>query len=144
MRAEGVGGEVADWIALIAWLLETRREGIQLLGGRGAGLVTGVCRASAVTVGSAVLFSSSGWRELSRKSDAGLVLLAHELVHVRQYRERGPFRFLWAYGREYLAGRWRGLSHQGAYRAISFEEEARRGEAVARHLLKHEALLRGN
>jgi hypothetical protein len=52
-------------------------------------------------------------------------LIAHELVHVRQWRELGavPFlvRYLGAYGR----GRWRGLGHRAAYEAIPLEAEAR-------------------
>jgi Domain of unknown function (DUF4157) len=52
-------------------------------------------------------------------------LLAHELVHVRQWREEGVFGFLWRYLRAYLSGRRRGLSHREAYRSIYFEVEAR-------------------
>ena len=54
-----------------------------------------------------------------------LALLAHELVHVRQYRELGAWRFRWAYLREYLAGRLGRLDHEAAYRSISFERAAR-------------------
>lgn len=61
-----------------------------------------------------------------------LALLAHELVHVRQYRELGAWRFRLAYLREYLAGRLRGLGHDAAYRNISFEREARVVEARVR------------
>lgn len=52
-------------------------------------------------------------------------LLAHELVHVRQWRELGAPRFLWAYLTAYLRGRLRGLGHREAYRAIPLEVEAR-------------------
>ena len=66
-----------------------------------------------------------------------LALLAHELVHVRQYRELGPWRFRWAYVREYLAGRARRLGHEAAYRNISFECAARELEArVRRELIR--------
>jgi len=57
-------------------------------------------------------------------------LLAHELVHVRQWREQGPVRFLLSYLREYLRGRRAGLGHWQAYLAISAEVEARRLAAV--------------
>lgn len=72
-----------------------------------------------------------GW-----KSDAdaeALALLAHELVHVRQYRELGAWRFRWAYLREYLAGRLAQLGHEEAYRNISFERVARELEERVRH-----------
>lgn len=61
-----------------------------------------------------------------------LALLAHELVHVRQYRDLGTWRFRWAYLREYLAGRMRGLGHDAAYRNISFERAAREVEEQVR------------
>ncbi len=51
-------------------------------------------------------------------------LLAHELVHVRQWRELGTLRFLGRYLGEYLRARFAGRSHADAYRAISLEREA--------------------
>ena len=51
-------------------------------------------------------------------------LLRHELVHVRQAGELGVVRFLWRYVAEYLRNRRRGMTHDAAYRAISFEAEA--------------------
>jgi len=51
-------------------------------------------------------------------------LLRHELVHVRQAGELGTARFLWRYAAEYLRNRRRGMTHDAAYRAISFEAEA--------------------
>ncbi len=61
-----------------------------------------------------------------------LALLAHELVHVRQYRDLGAWRFRWAYLREYLAGRLRQQGHATAYRNISFERAAREVEERVR------------
>lgn len=58
-----------------------------------------------------------------RERDRGL--LAHELVHVRQWRELGAARFLVRYLSAYARGRWRGLGHKAAYEAIPFEAEAR-------------------
>lgn len=52
-------------------------------------------------------------------------LLAHELVHVRQWRDLGVVRFLWRYLSAYARGRLGGLSHQAAYLAIPLEVEAR-------------------
>lgn len=51
-------------------------------------------------------------------------LLAHELVHVRQYRERGVLRFLAGYLGRYLLLRLGGWSHQDAYRRLPEEIEA--------------------
>ncbi len=52
-------------------------------------------------------------------------LLAHELVHVRQWRELGAARFLWRYLGAYARNRVAGLGHQQAYEAIPLEVEAR-------------------
>jgi hypothetical protein len=52
-------------------------------------------------------------------------LLAHELVHVRQWRELGAPRFLWRYLGAYARGRRAGLGHRPAYEAIPLEVEAR-------------------
>ena len=52
------------------------------------------------------------------------VLLRHEMVHVRQMEQLGVPRFLWRYVGEYVRNRLRGMDHDAAYRAISFEREA--------------------
>ena len=52
-------------------------------------------------------------------------LIAHELVHVHQWRELGPLRFLTAYLTAYLRGLARFRSHRRSYRAIPAEVEAR-------------------
>lgn len=60
-------------------------------------------------------------------------LVRHELVHVRQMGEIGFLPFLWRYLREYAGNRRRGMSHDDAYLAVSFEVEAfaaERGETV--------------
>jgi hypothetical protein len=53
------------------------------------------------------------------------VLIAHELVHVRQYAERGHVRFLARYLRDYARNLLRLRSHRKAYLAIPTEVEAR-------------------
>ena len=72
------------------------------------------------------IYLAADWTE-SEDADA-LALLAHELVHVRQYRQLGAWHFRWAYLREYLSGRFRNLGHEAAYRNISFERAAREVE----------------
>jgi hypothetical protein len=51
-------------------------------------------------------------------------LLAHELEHVRQYREQGFVGFLVRYLVSYLGLRLRGWGHQGAYRRLPAEVSA--------------------
>ena len=54
-------------------------------------------------------------------------LLAHELVHARQWAELGVARFLWRYLLAYAANLRRLRGHQAAYLAIPLEAEAREG-----------------
>jgi hypothetical protein len=65
------------------------------------------------------------WVLLRRGHEHDRDLIAHELVHVRQWRELGPVRFLLRYLGAYAGGRRRGLGHQAAYEAIPLEAEAR-------------------
>jgi len=58
------------------------------------------------------------------------VVLRHEMVHVLQMEELGVPRFLWRYLGEYVRNRLRGMNHDAAYRAISFEVEAFAVEAA--------------
>ena len=73
---------------------------------------------AAMTLGRVIL--------LRRDHVADTALVAHELVHVRQWRELGVARFLWRYLGAYFRGRVAGLGHQQAYEAIPLEVEARR------------------
>jgi hypothetical protein len=65
------------------------------------------------------------WILLRRGHDHDRELIAHELVHVRQWRELGATRFLVRYFGAYSRGRWRRLGHRAAYEAIPLEIEAR-------------------
>ena len=76
------------------------------------------------------MYLAAGWRDDT--DPEFLALLAHELVHVGQYRDLGTWRFRRAYLGEYLAGRCRGLGHEAAYRDISFERAAREVEERVR------------
>jgi hypothetical protein len=76
------------------------------------------------------VYLASGWQDGA--DEEVLALLAHELVHVRQYRDLGAWRFRWAYLREYLSGRLVRLGHDAAYRNISFERVAREVEERVR------------
>ena len=71
----------------------------------------------AMTIGRFVL--------VRRGRDHDVGLMAHELVHVQQWREHGALRFLTRYLSEYLRARFRGQPHWAAYAAISYEAEAR-------------------
>lgn len=74
---------------------------------------------TAWTLGRRVLMRDSAWG-----NDRSDQLVAHELVHVAQWRDAGVLRFLRDYLSAYLAGRRRGLGHWGAYREIPAEVEA--------------------
>jgi len=62
---------------------------------------------------------------LLRGHEDRAVLIAHELVHVRQYAERGHVRFLARYLWDYARNLVRLRSHRQAYLAIPTEVEAR-------------------
>lgn len=64
-----------------------------------------------------------------RIEDRSTTLLAHELVHVRQFAELGAARFLVIYIGSYLANLVRLRNHREAYLAIPLEVEARREAA---------------
>lgn len=51
-------------------------------------------------------------------------LLAHELVHVRQWRTLGFFGFVVRYVGAYVRWRLRGYGHWASYRRIPLEVEA--------------------
>lgn len=50
--------------------------------------------------------------------------IAHELVHVRQWKSLGVTRFLYRYLSGYLRARRSGAPHRHAYAAIPLEKEA--------------------
>lgn len=52
-------------------------------------------------------------------------LIAHELMHIEQWRRLGAFRHVTQYLGDYLKGRRQRLGHWEAYRAIRLEVEAR-------------------
>jgi hypothetical protein len=62
---------------------------------------------------------------LVRGHEASPPLLAHELVHVRQYADRGTVRFLVRYLADYARNLVRLRNHREAYLAIPAEVEAR-------------------
>jgi hypothetical protein len=72
---------------------------------------------AAMTLGRVVL--------VRRGHERDRALLAHELVHVRQWRELGVATFLWRYLCAYATCRVRGAGHQDAYESIPLEVEAR-------------------
>lgn len=62
-------------------------------------------------------------------------LLNHERIHIAQVERLGVARFYFLYLKEYFQNRRKGLSHQGAYREISFEKEAFRFQDNPEELL---------
>ncbi|MFL5784184.1 MAG: hypothetical protein ACJ76H_06225 [Bacteriovoracaceae bacterium] len=59
----------------------------------------------------------------------------HEAIHFDQIKRIGVFRFYFLYLKEYFLGRWDGLSHNEAYRNISFEREAYENQYDALYLV---------
>jgi hypothetical protein len=65
------------------------------------------------------------WVLVRRGHERDARLLAHELVHVEQWRELGAARFLVRYLGDYARHRAAGLGHRPAYAAIGLEVDAR-------------------
>ncbi|MEO0492111.1 MAG: DUF4157 domain-containing protein [Actinomycetota bacterium] len=82
--------------------------------------------ADGMTIGSWIFVKDDRDRRGDRQ------LLAHELVHVRQYAERGYLRFSLDYLRHYLAGLVRHRRSRQAYLDIPAEVEARADAAAWR------------
>ncbi len=72
--------------------------------------------AAAWTLGSLVI--------VRRRHAGRRLLMAHEVEHVRQWRQRGVVGFLVWYLTGYARGRLRGRDHGAAYRRIPAEIEA--------------------
>jgi len=79
---------------------------------------------------------------LLRGHESNRKLIAHELVHVAQYAERGYVRFLTRYLTDYVRNLVRLRDHRQAYLAITAEVDARAGAAV--WVLAHPDLLDGS
>jgi hypothetical protein len=75
--------------------------------------------ADGMTIGRFVLLRGNHIRESTSP------LLAHELVHVRQFAEMGAPRFLGAYFGAYFKNLRRTKNHRQAYLDIPLEQEAR-------------------
>lgn len=72
--------------------------------------------ADAITLGPLII--------VRRRAAHSEELLAHERVHVRQWRTLGVLGFLRRYLGSYLRWRLRGYPHWGAYRRVPLEVEA--------------------
>lgn len=72
--------------------------------------------AAAITIGRVV--------SIRRRFAGDELLMRHELVHVRQWRELGLVGFGVRYIGSYLLWRLRGYGHWGAYRRIPLEVAA--------------------
>lgn len=75
----------------------------------------------AMTLGQTILIG----RRLEAGDGVTAALLAHELIHARQWHDHGWLGFIRIYLGDYLRSRRSGLSHREAYQAISLEREAR-------------------
>ena len=73
-------------------------------------------QAEAITLGTTIF--------VRKRSCEHQALMAHELVHVRQFKELGPVRFLARYLGSYMRYRLSGYGHMAAYRRIPLEVEA--------------------
>ncbi len=76
----------------------------------------------AITLGSTIMMRPDRYERAIEGEEAELI--AHELVHVEQWRRYGPVGFLRRYLLDYARLRMIGLTHDQAYRGIGFEHDA--------------------
>lgn len=76
----------------------------------------------AITLGSRIFVRTDMYDSVVRGDEPELI--AHELVHVRQWRRYGRLGFLAKYLSDYTRLRLLGLTHGQAYRGIGFEHAA--------------------
>ncbi|MBN2046781.1 MAG: DUF4157 domain-containing protein [Anaerolineaceae bacterium] len=108
--------------------------------------ITSIFASSATTIGRRIYYAPTYYKPSVVR---GIALLAHELVHVRQWQEEG-LRFLFRYTREYLVYRreqknrerhGETLSRWWAHDQISYEREGLMMEANVRQTLKERGIL---
>jgi len=83
-------------------------------------LILKLFNASAITFGKRIYFS----KPLNQNDTSTIFLIAHELVHVEQYKKNGVILFLLKYLRELIRNLIIHRSFITAYKNISFEEDA--------------------
>lgn len=76
----------------------------------------------AITLGTSIYVRPDRYESLVQGNEAEL--LAHELVHARQWRDHGKVGFLAKYLSDYTRLRLLGLTHAQAYHGIGFEHAA--------------------
>ena len=79
-------------------------------------------RADAMTIGRRILVLTDD----PAQRNGARALIAHELVHVRQWHDLGRVRFVFRYLSAYLTNLVRLRNHHEAYLAIPLEIEARK------------------
>jgi hypothetical protein len=91
--------------------------------GRPWSLLPTALRASATTLGRSVLFRDGAYRTGDPR---GLALIAHEAVHVRQFRELGVLRFLYRYAVGAVRVRFRHDAHEMEQEPLRVQAQVRR------------------
>ncbi len=107
---------------------------VSIYGNRFAGLLTGVCRVGGITFGRRIFVAPSFIKrnETGRLTIPGW-LVAHEAMHMLQYKEHGTVGFLACYLHEFWqrlreTKRWDRAARMTAYLAIAEECVARAAE----------------
>jgi hypothetical protein len=97
--------------------------GMRAVTGRPWRWLPAVLNTGAMTFGDHVVFRAGRYRI---DSPRGLALIAHESLHIGQYREMGHFRFAWRYARGLFASRFDHDRHPMEAAAVVKQAEVRR------------------
>jgi hypothetical protein len=88
---------------------------------------------AAVTIGNNIYFNPNNYGALTLDD---LEQMAHEIVHVKQYRLHGMIGFVMDYFTEYGKNRWRGMSPEDAYENNPMELQAVTEAGTIRRVVK--------
>jgi len=98
-------------------------ERMKVVTGRPGRWLPAVLNTGAMTFGDHVVFRAGRYRI---DSPRGLALIAHESLHIGQYREMGSFRFAWRYVRGLFSSRFDHDRHPMEAGAVARQAEIRK------------------
>lgn len=99
---------------------------------RGAWLITNILMVDGITLGRQIFINPKLlWRDKNRNLRIERKLMAHEYVHVLQYKRLGFLKFLWVYVRDFMKifikkEKWSLKTWFESYLEIPHEVEARK------------------
>src|SRR4029077_4720928 len=92
---------------------------------------------SGVTVGESIFLTSRTYNQFEARTRTGIAAVAHELVHVMQYRTLGKSGFVQLYAFGYFVNKNAGMSEFDAYKDEITEKVADKVESALKDFLSN-------